>query len=59
MAWRFRKTKNFGPFRFTNTRDGMGSSIGFLGFRIGVNSSGRRFWSFCIRGTGLCYIKYF
>ncbi|MBU3658690.1 MAG: DUF4236 domain-containing protein [Flavobacteriales bacterium] len=59
MAWRFRKTKNFGPIRTTVSKNGVGTSFGFLGFRFGVSSDGKRFWSFGIPGTGLYYIKYF
>lgn len=59
MSWRFRKTKSFGPFRTTISKEGVGSSFGFLGFRFGVSPDGRRYWSFGIRGTGLYYIKYY
>ena len=59
MAWRFRKTKNFGPIRTTVSKNGVGTSFGFLGFRFGVTPEGRRYWSFRIPGTGLYYIKYY
>ena len=58
MAWRFRKTKNVGPFRATLSQKGLGKSIGFLGFRFGETADGRKYWSFGIAGTGLYYIKY-
>ncbi len=58
MTWRFRKSKNIGPFRTTFTNKGIGSSFGFLGFRFGVTAEGRKYWSFGISGTGFYYIKY-
>lgn len=59
MAWRWRRTKNFGPVRTTVSKKGLGTSFGFLGFRFGVNPNGKKFWSFGIPGTGLYYIKYY
>ena len=59
MSWHFRKSKNFGPFKVTTSKKGMGSSIGFLGFRFGISADGRKFWSFGIKGTGFYWIKYF
>ena len=59
MAWRWRKSKNFGPFRSTVSKKGLGTSFGFLGFRLGVSPDGRKYWSFGIPGTGLYYIKYY
>jgi hypothetical protein len=59
MAWRFRKSKKMGPFRATVSKKGVGTSVGFLGFRFGVTPTGRRYISFGIPGTGLYYIKYF
>jgi hypothetical protein len=46
MAWRFRKSKNIGPFRATVSKKGIGTSFGFLGFRFGVSPDGKKFWSF-------------
>lgn len=59
MAWRFRKTKNIGPFRTTLSKNGVGSSFNFLGIRFGVSSNGKKYVSFGIKNTGLYYIKYF
>jgi hypothetical protein len=59
MAWRWRKTKSYGPIRTTVSKKGLGTSFGFLGFRFGVSPNGKRFWSFGIPGTGLYYIKYY
>lgn len=58
MSIRFRKTKKIGPVRFTASKKGVGKSIGFLGFRVGVTPTGKKYWSFGIKGTGLYYIKY-
>lgn len=41
------------------SKNGLGSSFGFLGFRFGVSPNGKKFWSFGIPGTGLYYIKYY
>ncbi len=59
MAWRWRKTKSYGPIRTTVSKKGLGTSFGFLGFRFGVSPNGKRFWSFGIPGTGLYYIKHY
>ncbi|MBT1711961.1 DUF4236 domain-containing protein [Fulvivirgaceae bacterium PWU5] len=40
MAWSFRKSKSFGPFRFSFSNRGVGMSMGVKGARIGVNSRG-------------------
>jgi hypothetical protein len=58
MAWRFRKSKNIGPFRATLSNKGVETSFGFLGFRFGVSADGRKYWSFGSLGTGLYYINY-
>lgn len=55
----FRKSKNFGLFKASVSKRGIGTSFGFLGFRFGVSPDGRRYWSFGILGSGLYYIKYF
>jgi hypothetical protein len=59
MAWRFRKVFNLGPIRTTLSRKGLGTSVGFFGFRFGVSPEGRKYWSFGIPGTGLYYLKYY
>ena len=43
----------------THSKKGIGTSFGFLGFRIGVSPEGKSYFSFGIPGTGLYYIKYF
>ena len=45
--------------RTTFSQRGVGNSIGFLGFRFGVTTDGRKYWSFGLRGTGLYYLKYY
>jgi hypothetical protein len=59
MSWRFRKSKSIGPFRATVSKTGLGTSVGFFGFRLGVSPNGKKYWSFGIPGTGLFYIKYY
>ena len=57
--WRFRKMFNFGAFRTSVSKSGVGYSYGLLGFRFGVSPNGNRYISFGISGTGLYFIKYF
>ena len=59
MAWRFRKLFGFGKIRTTISKNGIGNSIGFLGFRFGKSPEGRKYWSFGIPNTSIYYIKYY
>ena len=59
MAWRFRKSKSFGPIRASVSKKRVGTSIGILGSRFGVSTDGRKYSSFGIPGTGFYYIKYY
>ena len=59
MAWHWRKSKNLGSFRITISKKGLGTSVGFLGFRFGISPDGRKYWSFGISGTSLYYIRYY
>ncbi|WP_417558582.1 DUF4236 domain-containing protein [Mesoflavibacter zeaxanthinifaciens] len=59
MGWSFRKSKNIGPFRTAVSKNGIGTSFRFLGFRFGVSPDGKKYWSFGIPSTGLYYIKYY
>lgn len=59
MAWRFRKSFGVGPIRTNISKNGIGNSFGFLGFRFGSTAEGKKYWSFGIKGTGLYYIKYY
>jgi Protein of unknown function (DUF4236) len=55
MGWSYRKSVNLGPFRVNISKSGFGYSIGGSGFRTGVTSTGRRYKSYSIPGTGLRY----
>lgn len=57
MAWNFRKSFGIGPVKTTISKNGVGNSIGFMGFRIGINSSGKKYLSFGIKGTGIYFTK--
>ncbi|TKC03196.1 DUF4236 domain-containing protein [Pedobacter cryotolerans] len=59
MSWRFRKSANLGPLRTTVSKNGLGTSFAFFGFRFGVTTEGKKYWSFGIKSTGLYYIKYY
>lgn len=39
--WQFRKTKRFGPLRFSLSRRGVGASIGFGPFRLSRGADGK------------------
>jgi len=56
--WRFRKIFNFGAFRTSVSKGGVGYSYGFFGLRFGVTPYGKKYVSFGIPGTGLYFIKY-
>ncbi len=43
MAWRFRKSKNIGPFRATLSKKGVGTSFGLIGFRFDVSAEGKKY----------------
>jgi hypothetical protein len=53
--WRFRKIFNIGGFRTSLSKKGIGYSYGLLGFRFGVNPSGRKYISFGISRTIIFY----
>lgn len=55
MGFNFRKSKKFGPSKFTLSKRGLSSSIGVKGFRIGVNSRGKVRTTVSIPGTGISY----
>ena len=57
MGLRFRKSKNFGPFRFTLSKTGISSSVGVKGFRVTKTASGRVRTTASIPGTGISYVK--
>lgn len=53
MGWSWRKSVNFGPFRVSLSKSGVGYSIGAPGFRTGVRPNGRRYTRVSIPGTGI------
>lgn len=55
MGWSYRKSFKAGPFRVNVSKSGIGCSAGTRGFRTGVRSSGRRYTSMSVPGTGLRY----
>jgi hypothetical protein len=55
----FQKIKNFGIFRTTLSKKGIGTSVGIPRLHFGVSHDGHKYFSFGIPKTGLYYIKYF
>ncbi|NLH48334.1 MAG: DUF4236 domain-containing protein [Myxococcales bacterium] len=58
MGFYYRKSANLGPFRLNVSKSGLGFSVGGRGFRSGVSSTGRKYTSMSLPGTGLRYVKY-
>ncbi len=56
MGFRFRKSFNLGPFRATLSKSGIGSSIGFKGFRYTLRADGKRQKTLSVPGTGLSFV---
>ena len=57
MGIRFRKSVKIGPFRFTASKSGISSSIGFGGARITKRADGRIQTTAGIKGTGIHYTE--
>lgn len=57
MGLRFRKSKNFGPFRINISKSGIGGSVGVKGFRITRKAKGGVQATASLPGTGLSYTK--
>ena len=57
MSWRFRRTFNIGPIRFTLEKTGIGISIGTRGLHIGRSPNGKLYVSAGIPGTGFYWRK--
>lgn len=57
MGLRFRKSKNFGPFRVTMSKSGISTSVGVKGLRVTKTTSGRVRTTASIPGTGVSYVK--
>jgi len=58
MSWIFRKVFKSGPVRTTVSKKGIGVSWGIPCFRVGISSTGRKYFSIRIPGTSLYFIKY-
>lgn len=56
MGLRFRKSKNFGPFRINFSKSGIGYSVGGKGFRVTKTADGRVRQTASIPGTGISYV---
>src|SRR6266851_3560843 len=59
MAWTFRRSLNFGPFRINLSRKGAGFSVGGRGFRIGRDAVGRQYTQASIPTTGIYRRDYY
>lgn len=57
MGFRFRKSFNFGGFRFNISKSGIGYSYGTKGARITKTAKGTKRTTLSIPGTGLSYIN--
>ena len=57
MTWRLRRSVGFGPVRVNLSGRGIGYSIGVPGLRVGVRSTGRRYRTTSVPGTGLYETK--
>jgi Protein of unknown function (DUF4236)/Protein of unknown function (DUF732) len=53
MSWQYRKSKKVGPFRFTASKRGISSSVGFGGYRVTRRADGSYQRTFRIPGTGI------
>ena len=56
MGFRFRKSKNFGPFRINLSKKGVGWSLGGKGFRYTKRADGKTQTTTSIPGTGISYV---
>lgn len=59
MPWRFRRRFSRGPLSVNINRRGVGGSIGFRGFRIGITNRGNFYISIGWPGSGLSFYKEF
>jgi hypothetical protein len=57
MSFRWRKRVGRCPVRANLSRRGVGWSIGFPGFRIGISASGWPYISIGLPGSGASYYK--
>lgn len=56
MGFRFRKSKNFGPFRVNVSKSGIGWSVGTKGARFTKRADGKKQTTLSIPGTGISYV---
>jgi len=58
VGFYYRKSVNFGPFRISVSKSGVGYSVGGRAFRVGKTSRGQTYTSASIPGTGIGYRRY-
>lgn len=57
MGFRFRKSKNFGPFRVNVSKSGIGWSVGTKGARYTKRADGKTQTTLSVPGTGISYVE--
>lgn len=57
MGFRYRKSKNFGPFRINLSKSGVGWSVGGKGFRYTKKSNGGTRTTTSLPGSGMSWVK--
>lgn len=57
MVFRYRKSKNFGPFRINLSKSGVGWSVGGKGFRYTKKANGGSRTTTSIPGSGISWVK--
>lgn len=57
MGFRYRKSKNIGPFRINLSKSGVGWSVGGKGFRYTKKANGGTRSTTSIPGTGMSWVK--
>ena len=57
MGFRFRKSKNFGPFRVNVSKSGIGWSVGTKGARYTKRADGKTQTTLSVPGTGISYVN--
>lgn len=57
MGWRFRKSRNIGPFRINFSKSGVGYSVGGKFFRWTKKANGGTRTTMSIPGTGISYVR--
>ena len=57
MGFRFRKSVNLGPLRFTASKSGISTSFGGKGARVTKLANGRTRSTLSVPGTGISYVS--